>query len=457
MMRKGWFQIVFFMTLLSLSAVSHAKTSDEYLKEVYQLIEQKQYEEALALVRKGAEDYPGDLGLTIAFAEIYHLKGDYETAIMNYVNIMRAITSAGEESPILAHYHHNLVDAYNELGQKHYFPEDLCLRIIYHMEKVFELNPSLSEEMPFVEFLRKSIGHYDMAKLGVKMMEEGGDGEDFALPEDYVSPDEKMRYLDKAMERIKKNDFSQKESAFQATTSDKTVDDIIGLINEQISKIKSIHFKRTDQTDTLIEEIVYKSPDKIKVIWPDAISILNGTQFYVIDPQSQQVIKQDTLDPKRLNLLPAIGFHNPQEFFEDYNWAIEKIVNCPSFLNVCSQASMSLYLITGTLKATDGGPYSPTPTMEYFIDGHSGLCVVKREYWNGILGSGKKEELAVESIVTDIKQAAEGVSLASRGLTKGHVQELSGLNQEWEVTVLAINQGISDQEFVVLDEPATEP
>ena len=73
-MKKWKFLVLAVITLLCLSTLSYAKTADEYLDDVYKLIDQKQYDEALSLVQKGSNEYPGDLGLVIAFAEIQHRK-----------------------------------------------------------------------------------------------------------------------------------------------------------------------------------------------------------------------------------------------------------------------------------------------------------------------------------------------------------------------------------------------
>jgi tetratricopeptide (TPR) repeat protein len=458
-MRKKWqFQCIFLsiFLLLSFTSVLYAKTADEYVDEAYKLIDQKQYDEALALVRKGVEEYPGDLGLTIAGTEIQHLKGNYEIAIANYINIMRAIRSTGKETPSLAHYHYNLVDAYNELGQKHYFSKELCLRIIYHVEKTFELEPKASQDPKLIDFLRKSIGHYDVASMGtgnVKMMETGGDGADFQLPDDYVSDDEKIRYKDKAIQRIKEYDAMQKESAFRTVASDKTVEDIIQLVNQRASAIRTIHFKRINTANganALLEEITYKSPDRIKVVEPDTISVISNKDYYVLDPQTKKVIQQDRLDPAKVSLLKGIGFYNLQETLEAYNLTIEKIATCPDFLSeICRNTYVDLYLITGRLKDKDKGPYPPTPKVEYFIDGQTGLCLAKREYWLGVLGSGKEEELAKETIVTKIEKRPAGISVPSAGKTKGYVEELANLKEDWTIEVLSINQEIGDQEFSV--------
>lgn len=455
-MRKKWqFQCIFLsiFLLLSFTSALYAKTVDEYIDAVYKLIDQKQYDEALALVRKGVEEYPGDLGLITVFTQIQHLKGNYETAIVNYINIMKAIRSTEKETSDLTHYHYSLVEAYNELGKKHYFSKELCLRIIYHTEKVFELEPKVSQDAKVIDFLRKSIGHYDVAGMGVKMMETGGDGADFQLPDDYVSDDEKIRYKDKAIQRIKEYDAMQKESAFRTVASDKTVEDIIQLVNQRASVIRTIHFKRMNTTNganALLEEITYKSPDRIKVVEPDAISVISNKDYYVLDPQTKKVIQQDRLDPAKVSLLKGIGFYNLQDALEAYSLTVEKIATCPDFLSeICRNSYVDLYLITGRLKDKDKGPYPSTLKVEYFIDGQTGLCLAKREYWLGVLGSGKEEELAKETVIVQIEKRPGGISFSSAGKTRGYVEELANLKEDWIIDVLSINQEIGDQEFSV--------
>jgi tetratricopeptide (TPR) repeat protein len=440
--------------LLSITSATYGKTSEEYVDDVYKLINKGQFDEALIVVRKGMQEYPGDIGLVFAGAEVYHNLKDYETAIANYVNLLKAIASTGKEAP--AELHYDLVDAYNELGQKHYFSKELCLRIIYHNEKYLELSPETPKRNEIMEFLRKTIGHFDVASMGtgnVKMMETGGDGAEFQLPEDNISNSEKLQYKDKAIQRLKEYDGAQKESAFRTVTSDKTVGDIIQLINQRVSVIKSIHFKRMNSAggiNTLLEEITYKSPDRIKVVEPNATSVIRDKDYYVVDPQNNKVISQDRLDPAKLSLLKGIGFYNLQEDLESYNLTVEKIAGCPDFLSeICSGSSLDLYLITGRLKDKDKGPYPPTPKVEYFIDAQTGLCIAKREYWLGVLGSGKEEELAKETIIKRIEQRPEGISLPSVGVTRGHVEELADLKQDWTVNVLSINQEIDDREFSV--------
>jgi tetratricopeptide (TPR) repeat protein len=448
------FVALLILSLLFFTSVLYAKTSEEYVEDTYKLIQNGQFDEALAVVKQGMQEYPGDIGLTFAGAEVYHNKKDYETAIANYINILKAISSTGKEASATLHY--DLIDAYNELGQKHYFTKELCLRIIYHHEKYLELVPETAKRNEVMEFLRKTIGHLDVASMGtgnVRMMEMGGDGAEFQLPEDNISMAEKLKYKDKAIQRLKEYDMLQKESAFRTVASDKTIGDIIQLTNQRVSVIKSIHFKRMNSLggeNALLEEITYKSPDRMRVVESNAISVISGKEYYVIDPQSNKVTSQEYIDPAKVSFLKGIGFYNLQEASEAYNLTVEKIAGCPDFLReICSSSFVNLYLITGKLKDKDKGPYPPTPKVEYFIDSQTGLCLANREYWIGVLGSGKEEELARETIVTKIEKSPEGISIPSAGKTRGYVEELANLKEDWKIDVLSMNQEINEQEFKV--------
>lgn len=103
-------------------------------------------------------------------------------------------------------------------------------------------------------------------------------------------------------------------------------------------------------------------------------------------------------------------------------------------------------MIVGQLK--DGVDMQPVvPRIEFFIDVNTGLCVSKREYWHGILGSGRKEELVKEYRINKITQRSEGLSFALLGEDFGYVQELESLNNKWIINVNAINQSIDEKIF----------
>ncbi len=361
------------------------------------------------------------------------------------------------ESPLLAKTSTQyLEEAYsnNEIGRKHYFSTELCLRIIYHLEKYLELDPEGPKNDVIMEFLRKSTGHFDMASIGAKMMETGGDGAEFQLPNDEISMEEKLQVKGKAIQRLNEYDAAKKLRAFRTSASDKSIEEVAKLINQRMSEIRTIHFKRFNSyggTNTLIEEVMYKSPNKLKARQLDAINVIRDNNYYVLDAQSATVIDRMSIDSDEVSFLKSIMLFNLKEPQKYYNLTIEKILGYPDFLRdvYANTASPELYLITGKLKDKDKGPYPPTPKVEYFIDAKLGLFVAIREYWIGVLGSGKEEELAIETIVGQVRQHDGTICLPSSGTTRGLTEELSDLKEDWSVEVLLLNKEISDNEFSV--------
>jgi tetratricopeptide (TPR) repeat protein len=203
---------------------AYAKSIDEYLDSAYHLIDQGKYDEALTILKQGYSEHSGQIAFVFAMAEVYHNLQEYETAIVNYLNVLSAIESIGDKAP--KELHENLIRAYNSLGQKHHFSEELCLRIIYHTEVFLSGSPELAKDKEYIEFLRKTIGHYNMAKMGAKMMETGGDGKDFNLYNDGIIVDTKIAFKNKAEQRLEEFDLSERASTYQAMPSDKTVDEI---------------------------------------------------------------------------------------------------------------------------------------------------------------------------------------------------------------------------------------
>lgn len=426
-----------------------AKTSDEYLEEAYSYIEKGDYDKAIPILEEGIKLYPTEHGgLYLGLGDMYRMKQRYEEAVQQYIKVMQLAPRIPKE------VHYGIGDAYNEIGQKHYFSKELCLRIIYHIEKYLELDPESPQKDAIMEFLRKTIGHFDMASIGAKMMETGGDGAEFQLSNDNISIEEKLRYKDKAIQRLKEYDAVKKESAFRTIDSDKSIEEIAKLINQRIREISSIHFKKINSysgTKTLIEEVFYKSPDKLKAIQPNAVSIISNNNYYILDPQSAKVTEQMSIDSNEVSFLKGIELYNLKELQKYYNLTIEKIIGCPDFLrDLCTTTtSPELYLITGKLKDKDKGPYPPTPKVEYFIDTKLGLFVAVREYWIGVLGSGKEEEVAKEIIVTQVRQYDGNSYLPLEGTTRGLVEELSDLKENWTIEVISLNKEISDKEFSV--------
>lgn len=439
-----------------------AQSMEEYIDNAYVLIEQQRFDDALDLLKEAYDKDPGNMGLAFAFAAIYHSKKDYYAAIVNYLNIINAVEEHGKEAPV--QIHHNLVDAYNELAQEHYFNEEVCLRIIYHVEKVFELTPEALEDERYVEFLRKTIGHYEIAKMGAKMLEEGGDGEDFDLPNDLVTDEKKMIYKEKAVTHLADLDYMRRESNYRTIDSSLVVYDIAEILNEKKSKINSIHFKViiTDASgEEATEEIYYKNPDKFKAVQKGVDSIVVGKKYYVIQKATNKIIDEKPFDLEQADMLKAIYLPNLQWISNYYDLKVEVFKQVPDFLRgfYSNGINPNLYLVTADLKQNTDSPYYPSVIrLEYYIDIKLGIAIAIREFWPGILGSGQKYELSKEHLVKSVKEIGPGSELffPDEVEIKGKVKELSGLNQNWVIVFLSLNENIDDEEFSVESYIASE-
>ena len=448
------FLFVLSMTFFTCSLVC-AMTTDEYTDKAYALIEEQRFDDALELLKEAYEQDPGNIGLVFAFAEVYHNKKEYYGAIMNYLNIISAIEGQGEEAP--GQIHHNLVDAYNEIAQLHYFTEDICLRIIYHAEKVFELTPEVAGDPRYIEFLRKTIGHYEIAKTGARMLEEGGDGEEFDLPVDVVSEEKRLLYIEKANKRLSDFDLQQREDEYKTAVSNLAVSDIVEVLKKKEQEIKTIHFKviiDKGSNESAIDEIYYKSPDKFKAVQKDADSIIIDDKYYVIDRATNKIVDEKSFDLQQADMLKALYLPNLEWVSNYYDLEVEAFKQVPDFLSKFygSAISPDLYLITAKLKENTDSPYYPSVIkLEYYIDIKFGVAIAIREFWPGILGSGQTHEVSREHLVKSVEEfpKGSGIFLPDQVEIKGKAKELSGVNEFLLIVLLSLNEDIDDEEFSV--------
>lgn len=184
------------------------------------------YDEAIKIFKKGIEVCPEDCpAFPAQLGSTYHYQKKYEDAIPYLLSAFQMCSEASETTEIkemLSSLHYLLIDSYNELGQKYYFSKELCLRIIYHIERYLELHPERQSEI--MEFLKKTIDHLDLAEEGATVMEtgslsdlsesqikivqeriiQGKTTEDFELPNDNISLEDKLAYKERAIKRLKK-------------------------------------------------------------------------------------------------------------------------------------------------------------------------------------------------------------------------------------------------------------
>lgn len=385
----------------------------------------------------------------ISEAAYYYKKGEYEKAI----SILEEGVNLYPDSPEI---HYGLVDSYNELGQKHYFPKELCLRIIYHTERFLELNPNPDKKDEIMEFLRKSIGHYDVASMGiVKVVEIGGDGAEFQLLPDNIGLEEKLSYKKKAEERLKEYDKITKEALYKTEASDKTPDEILDFLNAPANRIKTVYFKKINRYGGLepLLEVFYKHPDKFKVVEQGSIGIVDNNIYYVIDEKTNKIINEGTINLSEMEPLQGLHFFNFSQIQKHFDLRLERIKACPTSLKSLYEnmnvSLPNLYLLTAKLKSGEKKSWPPIIKLEYYVDLDFNLVVAKKEYWRGILGSGREEELAREDIVTRLKLYEGNLYLPVEGITRGYTEELANLKEDWQIEILSLNKGINDLEFNV--------
>ncbi|HBR14992.1 MAG TPA: hypothetical protein DD723_05555 [Candidatus Omnitrophica bacterium] len=445
-----------FILVFQMVCAVDAKTVEEYFDDSEKLLEMGNYSEAYELLEKGYEEHGGNVGIIFALARTKHLMGDYEYAVANYLNLLKSIEVEGYEAPV--DIHDGLVDAYNEIGQKHYFSKELCLRIIYHLERVLTLRSESIGSEPHLEFLRKTLGHYDVAESDIIMLETGGDGLEFNLPDDSISQEKKIEYLDRARKRISEFEINQEAKKYAIMESDRTVEDIVSAFEDKMQAMKSIRFRLKHESGLLNYIISYDHPDKLKIETPDSdeVSIFIEQQGFLIDKKKGIILDHKILENK-LDLVKT-QFIEGSLFLPNWNWLlqvysfkIDRLKDIPVFLKdfYGPNISRNLYLLTGTIKGEP--PVSPPiAKVEFVVDLDLRLAVGSRVYWRGVLGSGKKEDLASEGVVTEIQQVDKGkVYLPQKGATIGYVDELKVSGGNWNVEVISVQDAFPEDEFNV--------
>ncbi|MFH1692527.1 MAG: hypothetical protein ABIC68_08210 [Candidatus Omnitrophota bacterium] len=196
-MLKFFLQLCIFVILIS---SAYAASVQDYADSAYECIYQRNFTEAIKVLNDGLKEYPGDIRLIFALGEAQHNDGDYNGAIHCYLSVFKALKH--NSAPIPKDLNKDLTNAYNSLGEQHLFTQDLLLRIIYHAEQFLEADRMAAIDPSYLGFLKKSIGSYDNATLGVTVMVRQGDGKAFILQEDIVSIEEKMDSLEKARRRV---------------------------------------------------------------------------------------------------------------------------------------------------------------------------------------------------------------------------------------------------------------
>lgn len=422
MQKRFYFGLLFILFnsfIFSRPPSALAKTADEYLSEARNYYEKAEYDKAISILEEALTLYPSE-----------------------------------------AKIHYGLVDSYNELGQKHYFTKELCLRIIYHNEKFLELEPNPPQKDEIMEFLRKTIGHFDVASMGVgnvKMIEIGGNGAEFSLPLDNVSLEEKLQYKDKAVQRLKDYDAT-KPLLYQAGASDKSLEEIAKALTEDTAKITAVHYKEINNymgKADILDEAFYKRPNKFKTIQQGRVFIFLGDTMYSIDPNTNKIYDTTEINQGDVDYFDVLCKTDISRLSKHYELTLSKLKECPDLLKALygNIKLPNLYLVTAKIKKGQEEPWPPIIKLEYFIDLDYNLRVATREYWGGVLGSGREEDLAKETIVKKVKKYEDNLYLPLEGTRRGFIEELASLKEDWQIEIISLNKEIDDLEFDVSQFP----
>lgn len=283
--------ILIMLALFVLRNPAYAESIEDHIKILNGMVQSKQYDQAINYLDKALKEYPDSISLKVALADSYASKGEYAKALEIYLPMLKSSNQFEKETQ--AYLHQSISRIYYSIAMEHYFTEDVSLRIIFHLLSFYEISKE-SIDLGSIEILRRMVGHYTLAKTGpnVKMIDGNGDGKEFVIPVDYVSLDDKILYKDKAVSLIDGFDVKLKKMSYQTTNSDKSFKQITELIASKYSKIKTINFRKSvisiGSSNTL-EEVFYKEPNKLKAIEPNVVSIINGSNYYVLDPISNKL------------------------------------------------------------------------------------------------------------------------------------------------------------------------
>ena len=454
--------------LLAVPARAADETLQERFKGVQQAFNDGKAEEGVTLLQQMHRDYPDDATAALNLGDLYGKSQAYDLSTQYYTEGLQRLQRASAPPQALALIHQALVNGYNELGQQRYFSPELCLRILYHMDRswpqIVKDNPTPEALRPVMEFARKTIGHYDMASIApnVRMMERSPTAaldvsgamqdDELILPDDGIAAADKLKAKETIAGRIRTFDGAQ-PSEYAAQPSGRATEEIFEQLENAYRQVKSIMYRKhqtIDKRETLVESSWYQYPQQLKTRQQGTWMMIKDGVLTYFDPTEQRIISQRSLGGEP-GWLMEIRKPNRQFMEASYEWEVKKLSNPPNFLgSLYATAPANLYLLTGKAKSPDGAGYPPVVKSEYVVDLDKGLLVGLREYWHGILGSGHDEELATTDVVTQWKQYAENIFIPVAGRREQLVDE--GLthriqNSTWRIEVEQLNVEFEPETF----------
>lgn len=454
----------------------------QQLEKAEQLLNGGARDEGVQLLDRLNRDYPDNPSAAVALGRISTAQEQYAQSVTYYEEALRRweLLPAEEletvELETMTAIRYQLVNDYNELGQQRYFSPELCLRIVYHLDRAW---PQLMKEHPtseslrhFVEFARKTVGHYDMANMApnLRVMEGSSqrsqDKLELVLPSDGIAEGDKLQAKEAIAARIRAFDAAQ-PAELTLVPSDKTLEEVVEQLEKAYRQVTSIVYRKyqaAEGREELVESTWYQAPQQLKTHQHGAWMIIANGRLTRFDPTERRIFSQESIGGEPGWLMEVRKPH--RRFLEaSYAWDVKKLSKPPAFLGSLYETSpANLYVLTGKSKSPDGGGDPPVVKSEYIVDLDRGLLVGLREYWHGVLGSGRDEELAVTDIVTQWKRYGDTIFLPVAGRREQLVDESTPQGPThrvqsltWRIAVEQVNTPLAPKTFDLSGYAALEP
>lgn len=426
--------------------LAQAASIEEYLTRGFDAYQDGDFDKALDIFEAGYQEHPGKIEFVFSIAEAHQKLGNYDIAIGNYLNILTALQKVGDSPPV--EIHDNLARAYDSLGQERYYSQELCLRVIYHLELLFADFPDWSSKPKYQTLIQRVLNEY--AKSDNDSIQNK---ESLKLYPDDISRDKKLVRLTKALDRLpidQRPTITIKKQPKPVPVPD-NVNAVIKVITDKMQRVDSLEYSVAVSGSQAFEQILYAKPNLYKSIQSQNIqTIIRDGTMYMLDPATDQMVDFGPTSLGQLPILRRVGLDNLYQELEDYNLAMIRLSKVPESLQALySQGRQPyLYQLSGSLKDPTKGPYPPRPRVEIIVDVNLGLVVAIRDYWPGPVGDENAIRLAKEELIVDV-QEIQGDYFPSRGRTVGHVGENSEVTRDWEIQELKVNHSVDPKEFSI--------